>query len=157
VIDAEGYRANVGIIICNDKKQLLWCQRIGSKKGWQFPQGGIHKNETEKNALYRELEEELGLLPDHVNVLACSQGWLKYKLPKRYQRPHKKPLCIGQKQKWFLLQLIADESLIKLDQSNKPEFSDWHWVNYWHPVSEVIRFKHDVYLQALTELEAFLP
>lgn len=157
MIDSEGYRANICIVICNTKKQVLWCCRVGKKKGWQFPQGGLKQNESEQEGLYRELLEELGLNPDQVAIIAQTKSWLKYDLPKKYQRRDKKPLCIGQKQKWFLLQLTTEESHINFNHTAHPEFSEWKWVSYTHPLTEVISFKRDVYQQALAELEPFLP
>ena len=151
MIDSEGYRPNVGIVICNRRGQLLWAKRIG-QSAWQFPQGGIDGDETIKQALFRELEEEVGLCGNDVIVLHQTTEWLRYDLPKNYIRYHKNPLCIGQKQKWFLLGLEADDSQIELDKFGEPEFDDWRWVSYWYPVNQVIEFKRDVYRRALREL-----
>ncbi|MGH8362132.1 MAG: RNA pyrophosphohydrolase, partial [Gammaproteobacteria bacterium] len=107
-------------------------------------------------ALFRELAEEIGLRPEHVEVLGSTGQWLRYRLPARYQRHDSRPLCIGQKQIWFLLRLIGEESAVRLDASDMPEFDAWRWVDYWHPVEEVIFFKRQVYRQALTELERLL-
>jgi putative (di)nucleoside polyphosphate hydrolase len=154
-IDAEGYRANVGIILCNEEGRLLLAGRIGSK-GWQFPQGGIKAHENPQQALYRELCEELGLLPEHVEIMGSTRGWLRYRLPQRYIRKHCSPTCIGQKQVWFLLRLVGQESAVKLDACRQPEFDSWRWVNYWHPSREVIFFKREVYRRALKELAPML-
>ncbi|HAN28877.1 MAG TPA: RNA pyrophosphohydrolase, partial [Haliea salexigens] len=70
MIDSEGFRPNVGIILANDAGQLLWARRIGGRDAWQFPQGGINRGETPEEALYRELHEEVGLAPEAVNVVA---------------------------------------------------------------------------------------
>lgn len=151
VIDAEGFRPNVGIMLANDQGQLLWARRLG-QDAWQFPQGGISKGESPEDALYRELEEEVGLKPDAVKLVASTRGWLRYRLPKRYIRKGQKPLCIGQKQKWFLLQMLADDSAVTMDHTPKPEFDDWRWVSYWYPLTQVISFKREVYRGALKEL-----
>jgi putative (di)nucleoside polyphosphate hydrolase len=151
MIDAQGYRPNVGIVICNNEGKLLWAKRIG-QKAWQFPQGGIKENETVEQALYRELDEEVGLNADDVRVLHRTEDWLRYRLPKNFIRYHRDPLCIGQKQKWFLLGLETEDSKVALGKSGEPEFDDWRWVNYWYPVSQVIEFKREVYRKALTEL-----
>ena len=150
-IDSEGYRPNVGIILMNDSRRLFWGRRVGKQHSWQFPQGGILDGETCEQALYRELHEEVGLLPEHVTIVAQTQDWLRYDLPKRFIRQHSLPLCIGQKQKWFLLQLIADESAINFDKADVPEFDHWRWVSYWYPINHVIPFKRRVYRQALRE------
>jgi len=153
VIDSDGFRLNVGIVICNPKGQLLWAKRIG-QSSWQFPQGGIKENETAEDALYRELEEEVGLEQQHVCLLHQTEDWLRYRLPENYIRRHKDPLCIGQKQKWFLLGLESDENASVLSKSGTPEFDDWRWVNYWYPVEQVIEFKRDVYRSALEQLQS---
>lgn len=152
MVDVDGYRPNVGIILANDVGQVLWARRIGQGNAWQFPQGGIAEDETPLAALYRELKEEIGLHPQHVEVVACTRGWLKYRLPQRYVRQNQSPLCIGQKQKWFLLRLQCSDQAVQLNASNKPEFDGWQWVSYWYPVTQVVSFKRSVYRRALAEL-----
>ncbi|MDX1693586.1 MAG: RNA pyrophosphohydrolase [Ketobacteraceae bacterium] len=151
MIDEEGFRANVGIILANEKGQVLWARRVG-QDAWQFPQGGIAADETPEDALFRELYEEVGLERDDVRIIGCTKGWLKYRLPKRFLRYRSKPLCIGQKQKWFLLMLTGNEERVSFDYGNPPEFDDWRWVNYWYPLNKVVSFKRDVYRKALKEL-----
>ncbi len=153
MIDADGFRPNVGIIIVNEQGQSLWARRIGGQDAWQFPQGGINDNESPEAALYRELKEEVGLNKDQVEVIACTGGWLRYRLPKRMLRHNSSPLCIGQKQKWFLLKLKGSDSDVRLDTHNGPaEFDDWRWVSYWYPLGKVVAFKREVYRRALKEL-----
>ena len=151
MIDSEGFRPNVGIIIANDHGQLLWARRVG-QDAWQFPQGGINDNETPEQAMYRELKEEVGLDPADVELICCTRGWLRYRLPKRMIRNHSKPLCIGQKQRWFLLRLRAQDSAVCFHHSHKPECDGWRWVSYWYPLGQVISFKREVYRGALKEL-----
>ncbi len=151
MIDSEGYRHNVGIIVSNNAGKLLWARRIG-QDAWQFPQGGIRENESAQEAMYRELKEELGLEPEHVSIMGQTRDWLRYDLPKHLIRSHCKPLCIGQKQVWFMLSLIAEESNLKFDACDIPEFDGWRWVNYWYPVKSVVWFKRKVYHHALNEL-----
>lgn len=151
MIDEQGYRPNVGIILCNDKGQVLWARRIG-QDAWQFPQGGIKKGESPEKALYRELTEEVGLTKEDVQILGCTRGWLRYRLPRRMIRHDSHPVCVGQKQKWYLLRLIADESRINVKSGDKPEFDGWSWVSYWFPLGKVVAFKRDVYRRAMTEL-----
>lgn len=151
MIDEHGYRPNVGIILCNDKGQVLWARRIG-QDAWQFPQGGIKEGETPEKALFRELQEEIGLSPQHVQILGCTRGWLRYRLPRRMVRHDSRPVCVGQKQKWFLLKLISDDSCINVSTTSKPEFDGWDWVSYWFPLGSVVAFKRDVYRRAMTEL-----
>lgn len=152
MIDANGYRANVGIIISNTVGQVLWARRIGGANAWQFPQGGVDDGETPEEAMYRELYEEVGLSPAQVKIVAVTNSWLNYKLPKQFIREHQSPICIGQKQKWFLLKLLADDSAVVFDKTHSMEFDSWQWVSYWYPLDQVIDFKRDVYRQALKEL-----
>ncbi len=152
VIDAEGFRPNVGIIVTNKQGQVLWGRRVKGRDSWQFPQGGIDAEESPEAAMFRELREEVGLLPEHVRVLGQTKGWLKYRLPAKYIRKHESPVCIGQKQKWFLLRLEADDEAVRLDLDDTPEFNHWRWVSYWHPIAAVVDFKREVYRAALAEL-----
>lgn len=150
-IDAEGYRANVGIILVNSDRKLMLGGRIDSK-GWQFPQGGMLQGEEPVEAMFRELYEEVGLVEADVEVLGVTSDWLRYELPDKFVRRHSKPLCIGQKQHWFLLRLVSDNDAIRFDRCNQPEFDRVRWVDFWRPVNEVIYFKRRVYARALHEL-----
>jgi len=152
MIDENGYRANVGIIISNEQGQVLWARRIGGANAWQFPQGGIDQGETPEQGMYRELYEEVGLQPEQVRIVASTSGWLNYDLPKQFVREHQSPLCIGQKQKWYLLQLVDADSTISLTSTDTVEFDHWEWVSYWYPLDQVIDFKRNVYRRALKEL-----
>ncbi len=109
MIDPDGFRPNVGIVLAKENGQVFWARRAG-QDGWQFPQGGMNTDETPEEAMYRELSEETGLRKEHVDVLGSTPGWLRYRLPRRYRRRQQKPLCIGQKQVWFLLQFLADDN-----------------------------------------------
>ena len=151
MIDAEGFRPNVGIMLMNPDGKLLWARRIGGQDAWQFPQGGIKRNETPEQALYRELKEEVGLCQQDVRVVAATRGWLRYRLPKRFVR-QQEPVCIGQKQKWFLLELTSRDTVIDLSGEGHPEFDRWEWVSYWYPLDKVVNFKRDVYRRAMREL-----
>jgi putative (di)nucleoside polyphosphate hydrolase len=151
MIDRDGFRANVGIILSNAEGHLLWARRIG-QNAWQFPQGGIQQDENPEQAMYRELHEEVGLTQTDVEIVGSPRGWLRYRLPRRYIRRHRLPLCIGQKQVWFMLRLVGPECHVCLDLNAKPEFEEWRWVDYWQPLKEVVPFKRRVYGCALREL-----
>ena len=151
MIDENGYRKNVGIIICNTNNKLLICRR-NRENSWQFPQGGFERDENPENAMYRELYEEIGLKIYDVEILGKTKGWLKYDLPKKYQRKTNNQLCIGQKQVWFLLRLISSDSKINLLSSEKPEFDSWKWVDKTEPLNVVIGFKKNVYIEAINQL-----
>jgi putative (di)nucleoside polyphosphate hydrolase len=150
-IDAHGFRANVGIVLIRGGGDVfLGGRRDG--RGWQFPQGGVQPEESAEQALFRELREEVGLVPDDVEIIAATRNWLRYRLPRRYVRRRSQPLCIGQKQRWFLLRMVGSEERLRFDVTARPEFDSGRWVDYWSPVREVIYFKRSVYARALDEL-----
>ncbi|PID46911.1 MAG: RNA pyrophosphohydrolase [Proteobacteria bacterium] len=156
MIDENGFRPNVGIILSNCDGKVFWGKRIG-QSSWQFPQGGINEGETPLEAMYRELHEEVGLSPEDVEVMGYTANWLKYRLPKHLIRRRSMPTCIGQKQLWFMLKLTGDDSCVNLRASETPEFDGWRWVHYNRPVREVVYFKRMVYEKALSELAPLLP
>ena len=151
MIDSDGFRPNVGIILANQRGELLWARRIG-QEAWQFPQGGINHDETPEQALYRELTEEVGLEATDVRIIGSTRGWLRYRLPRRMVRNDSRPVCIGQKQKWFLLEMLSPDARVRVDRSSSPEFDGWQWVSYWYPLGQVVSFKREVYRRALREL-----
>ena len=122
------------------------------RNGWQFPQGGIRPEESVEDAMYRELNEELGLVPEDVEPLGLTRDWLRYRLPERFIRRQETPVCVGQKQRWYLLRLLTDPKRVRFDATEAPEFDRCRWVDYWRPVKEVIYFKRQVYVRALNEL-----
>jgi putative (di)nucleoside polyphosphate hydrolase len=156
-IDRDGYRKNVGIIVCNDAQQVLWARRI-RHDGWQFPQGGVKPGESTMEAAYRELYEEIGLLAADVKLLGATDKWLRYNVPytaKTYYY-HRIRSFRGQKQQWFLFKLVSQEDRVRLDLSDSPEFDHWQWIDYWGPVKQVVEFKRSVYRRVLAELEPLL-
>ena len=156
MLDRDGFRPNVGIILVNQKNQVFWGKRLRSHS-WQFPQGGIDRGENPEQAMYRELHEEVGLLPDHVRILARTRDWLRYEVPDRYIRRDARGHYKGQKQIWFLLQLVAQDWQLNLRATDHPEFDAWRWNDYWVPLDVVVEFKRGVYEMALTELANYLP
>jgi putative (di)nucleoside polyphosphate hydrolase len=156
VVDADGFRPNVGIVLTNVLGQVLWARRVGGRDAWQFPQGGIRSRESAEDALFRELFEEVGLESASVEILARTSGWLRYRLPRHMRRHNSSPGFKGQKQKWFLLRLLSEDTAVHMDLTDKPEFDQWRWVSYWYPVGQVVDFKKDVYRRALKELAPHL-
>ena len=150
MLDKEGFRANVAIVISDGAGRLFWAKRIG-QNAWQFPQGGIDTGESPEDALYRELYEEVGLESSDVKLLCQSKRWLRYHIPEPMRRKRSAPVCVGQKQKWYLLQLTASTDKIRFDAAGSPEFDGWEWVNYWYPVRSIVSFKKNVYRRALQE------
>jgi len=155
VIDSNGFRANVGIVLGNQQGKVFWARRHGQNT-WQFPQGGIDEHESPRQAMFRELYEETGLTENHVEIIGQTDDWLRYRIPDHLLRRHSKPLCIGQKQIWFYLHLTGSEKDVNLCCTGHPEFDCWRWIDYWKPVDEIVAFKRKVYQQALTQLERFV-
>jgi putative (di)nucleoside polyphosphate hydrolase len=155
VIDADGFRPNVGIIVANSAAQVLWAKRV-RQDAWQFPQGGIRHGESPEAAMARELHEELGLQLADVQILGVTSNWYSYRLPSHYVRRGRSRTCIGQRQKWFLLRLTGPESNVRFDAGPTPEFDGWRWVDWWRPMDEVVEFKREVYRNALHELAPLL-
>ena len=155
MIDRDGYRPNVGIIICNWKNEVFWGKRI-KEHSWQFPQGGIKAGETPERAMFRELHEEVGLGSEHVRILGRTRDWLRYEVPEQWIRREWRGNYKGQKQIWYLLRLVGRDCDVHLRASEKPEFDAWRWNDYWVPLEAVIEFKRDVYQLALNELAKYL-
>jgi len=155
MIDRDGYRPNVGIVLCNWKNEVFWGKRV-REHSWQFPQGGIKPGERPETAMYRELKEEVGLEREHVRILGRTREWLRYEVPDQWLRREWRGKYRGQKQIWFLLRLVGRDCDVCLRSSHKPEFDAWRWSEYWSPMGSVIEFKRDVYQKALEELASYL-
>jgi len=111
--------------------------------------------------MYRELQEEVGLLPEHVQIIGRTRDWLRYDVPEEYLRRQNsnrvhRAAYRGQKQIWFLLRLVGLDSDIQLRASEHPEFDAWRWVPFWIQLDAVIGFKREVYQLALSELARYL-
>jgi putative (di)nucleoside polyphosphate hydrolase len=155
MIDRDGYRPNVGIVLCNTRNEVFWGKRV-REHSWQFPQGGIKPGETPETAMYRELREEVGLEPQHVRILGRTRDWLRYDVPDQWIKRDWRGNYRGQKQIWFLLRLVGRDCDVCLRACEKPEFDAWRWSDYWVPMDSVIDFKRDVYQKALSELARYL-
>ena len=155
MLDREGYRPNVGIILVNQKNEVFWGKRI-REHAWQFPQGGIKQGESPVQAMFRELHEEVGLLPDHVRILGRTREWLRYDVPDTFIRRESRGHYKGQKQIWFLLRMLGRDTDVCLRATPHPEFDAWRWSPYWVSLDDVIEFKRDVYTQALNELSPLI-
>ena len=155
MVDKDGYRPNVAIVLCNAKNEVFWGKRI-REHSWQFPQGGIKLGESPEDAMFRELEEETGLRREHVKILGRTKGWLHYNVPSHWVKREWRGTYRGQKQIWYLLRLTGRDHDVRLRASSHPEFDAWRWHDYWVPLDSVIEFKRTVYKQALQQLVRFL-
>ena len=139
-------RPCVGVVIVNNDKKVFVGKRV-MKKGvkdeyWQMPQGGIDAGEEPEEALKRELMEEIGAKPEHLDVIAVSKNWYSYHIPKKFQKRH----FASQAQKWFLVKFTGKDEDLDVKQL-KPEFSEWKWEDFKKVPKLVIDFKKDVYKQ----------
>tara|TARA_Y100000590_G_scaffold139674_1_gene160021 strand:- start:38399 stop:38884 length:486 start_codon:yes stop_codon:yes gene_type:complete len=149
-LSQEEYRPCVAAIILGPSNKVLWCQRV-DHSGWQFPQGGIDEGETPREAILREIWEEVGLNEKDVEIICESKGWFKYDVPKdRRPKYFRKNVYKGQRQKWFLLKLISEDKKINLRASVPIEFDKWIWSSYWYPLRTIVPFKKELYKQVLT-------
>lgn len=155
MLDREGFRPNVGIIMLNANNEVWWGKRV-REHSWQFPQGGIKYGESPEQAMFRELEEETGLLPEHVKILGRTRDWLRYEVPDHFIKREIRGHYRGQKQIWFLLRMVGRDCDVNLRASTHPEFDAWRWHDYWVPLDTVIEFKRGVYQMALQELSRFI-
>lgn len=156
MLDRDGFRPNVGIVLLNQRNQVFWGKRIRTHS-WQFPQGGIDRGESPEQAMYRELFEEVGLRPEHVRIVGRTRDWLRYEVPDHFIRRDARGHYKGQKQIWYLLQLVTPDWNLNLRATDHPEFDAWRWNDYWVPLDVVVEFKRGVYQSALNELSRYLP
>ncbi|MFA6409008.1 MAG: RNA pyrophosphohydrolase [Gammaproteobacteria bacterium] len=159
MLDNRGFRLNVGMVLVNAENKVFWGKRARHKSAWQFPQGGIQAYETLEEAMYRELDEEVGLASSDVEVLKVTKKWVYYSVPQYVRRSKEDPQNAkyqGQKQRWFLLRLLSDPKKINFHSTSSPEFSEFVWVDYWYPMHHVVHFKQSVYYKVLREFEPIL-
>ena len=147
-------RQGVGIIVLNQKNEVF----VGKRKDnpidkWQMPQGGININETPFNAMRRELKEETSITK--IKVLKEIKNWFEYELPPNLLGKIWKGKFRGQKQKWFIVKFIGDESEINLNTEH-PEFIEWKWLDYNLLPEVIVDFKKDVYKKLKNELKNFI-
>lgn len=146
------YRPCVGIMLVNDANLVFVGQRIDTTaEAWQMPQGGIDEGETPQQAMFREMEEEIGTR--RASVMAESADWLTYDLPDNLKGKLWKGKYHGQTQKWFLARFTGQDSDINL-QTAHPEFHQWQWVKPEQLPDLIVPFKQELYRKILQE---FLP
>lgn len=147
------YRRGVGAMLVNDRGLVFVGQRIDTKtEAWQMPQGGIDKGETPEDALFRELEEEIGTRKAH--IMAQTKDWLSYDLPDDLQGRLWRGRFRGQTQKWFALRFTGQDQDICIETAH-PEFRAWAWMPLADLDRTIVPFKRDLYAAVLKELGPF--
>lgn len=147
------YRKNVGAVILNSKKQIFVGKRFGTSFAGNFlqmPQGGIKDDETEEEALMREIKEEVGILPNIFNIVKKTEGYYYYEIPQKMRKSVWNNIYIGQKQRWFLLSFNGKDEDINVN-TDFPEFEGWKWLEPKEVIEHVISFKKDIYKKIFLE------
>ena len=145
-------RLGVGIILLNNKNQILVGKRIDNPKdSWQMPQGGVNKNENFLVAAKRELEEETGVKT--IKLIKELDEWLMYDLPENLLGKIWKGKYRGQRQKWFIMKFAGKNNEINVNTKN-PEFSDWKWINIEDLTKVAVAFKINVYKKIKEKLNS---
>lgn len=155
-IEALPYRPNVGIMLIDGRGLIFAAQRLDtSLPAWQMPQGGVDADEEPRTAALRELEEEIGVPPALVQVVAETPGWLTYDLPDELVGRIWKGRYRGQRQKWFLMRFLGRDEQIELAQEH-PEFSAWRWIGADEMIDAIVPFKRDIYRQVVGAFREYL-
>lgn len=144
-IAALPYRRCVGVVLANSEGRVFAGQRIDNPgPAWQMPQGGIDAGEKPKQAALRELREETGILPDSVEIVDRTRGWLSYDLPVDLVPRIWKGRYRGQEQRWFLMRFLGNDALVNIETEH-PEFSRWAWMAPDELLGQIVPFKREIY------------
>src|SRR6476469_9605181 len=151
------YRPAAAVMLLNADNKVFVAQRIDSSlDAWQMPQGGLDPAETPRQGALRELEEETGISPDKVEVLAEASRQLLYDVPPEISGKLWGGKYKGQRQSWFLMRFLGSEADINLETEH-PEFRAYQWVDPWHLPNLIVAFKKQLYEDVLAEFAAHLP
>ena len=147
-------RSGVGVIVLNKENKILVAKSIDNPKNfWQMPQGGVDKNEDFYTAALRELKEETSIVS--VKPIKEIEESLTYILPDHLIGIIWKGKYKGQKQKWFIMKFIGDESEINI-KTKHPEFLDWKWIDPENLTEIAVHFKLEVYKKLKSEIKKIL-
>ena len=150
------YRANVGVMVLSKSGDVFVAQRLEHyANAWQMPQGGIDPGEGPAEAALRELEEETGINSSKVVILAETQDWIPYELPPDLIPKLWNGKYRGQKQKWFLMRFLGEDTDIDIE-TEEPEFSSWKWIAPSALPDAIVPFKRDVYVAVLEAFQSHL-
>ena len=152
--DALPLRSGVGIVLLNKENKVFVARRIDNPKNfWQMPQGGVDEGEDFLKAAFRELKEETSIRS--VELIKELEGTITYELPERLLGIIWKGKYRGQKQKWFLMRFIGEDSEININTKH-PEFLDWKWIELDLITDLVVDFKHHVYQEVKEKVKKII-
>ncbi len=150
------YRSGVGVVLINKQKKIFVGKRIDNQSdSWQMPQGGIDLGEDEDVAMFRELHEETGISSEFVKIIKKSDDYFYYDLPYKLQKKFWGGKYLGQRQRWYLLEFLGEDSNINI-ALQEPEFSEWKWVEKVDLINLIVNFKRELYQQIINEFTDFL-
>ncbi len=154
------YRPNAGLVLLNGAGKIFAGKRLDTPDAWQMPQGGVDKGEAFEAAAFRELEEETGVSPDLVQLLAQSETPLKYDFPpevaqKLFNGKSGKARFRGQEQRWYLMRFLGEDHQINI-ATPEPEFSAWKWMGQAELLEYIVPFKRDIYRQVFEGFSRYL-
>ena len=152
--DEKKFRKNVAAIIINDNKKILICEHKWIDGVWQIPQGGQDTNESEEEAILRELNEELG--NKKFKIIKKMDEKIKYVIPPKIREKFKKNNLYGQIQTFFLIHFYGDDKDIRFDNQKKPEFKNFMWVDLDVPIEKVIYFKKISYFKSINFFKKYI-
>ena len=148
----KDFRKGIGVFLINTNNQLWVGKRIDFKNDyWQMPQGGIDNNENPRQAMIRELSEEVGIKKNY-EILMEREGWLSYSLPSSLKKIVWDGRYVGQIQKWFACKFFGKDKEFDLE-THKPEFEEWKWIRPQDAVKLVVPFKKKLYEDVLKGFE----
>lgn len=151
------YRPAAAVMLLNNDNKVFVAQRLDSSlDAWQMPQGGLDPGEDARTGALRELEEETGIGPDLVEIVAQSSRELLYDLPPELRGKLWKGKYAGQRQAWFLMRFLGTDLDVNLDTEH-PEFRAFQWVDPWHLPNLIVAFKKRLYEEVLDEFRPYLP
>ena len=147
-------RTGVGIAVLNSKNKVFVAKRKDSQfDKWQMPQGGVDSNEPLLQAMKRELLEETSI--KNIELLKEFDHWLEYELPESLVGKIWNGKYRGQKQKWFVVKFLGDDSEININTKN-PEFIEWKWIDIDFLPDSIVLFKKHIYEEVLVELKKII-